>query len=171
MRRLGMAIALSGLAGAFSSLAGGACLAQEALTPPSGAKQLFELAADGVQVYVCEAKDQGFAWVFQEPAATLFDAQGRQVGTHSKGPTWALADSSSATGEAIGKQASRQQGSVPWLLLRVKTHEGSGRLSEAAYIRRVDTKGGDAPAGGCDAAHKGETARIRYSATYQFFGQ
>lgn len=145
--------------------------AQEALSPPAGAKQLFEFAADGVQVYVCDAKDQSYAWIFQEPSATLFDAQGRQVGTHFKGPTWTLADSSSATGEVIGKQAAPQQGAVPWLLLRVKAHEGSGKLGDAAYIRRVDTKGGAEPAGGCDAAHKGETARIRYSAIYQFFGQ
>jgi hypothetical protein len=169
MKRLGLTIALSSLA-ALSCLAGGAW-AQEPLAPPSGAKQLLELGADGVQVYVCEAKDQGFAWVFQEPAAVLFDAQGRQVGTHFKGPTWTLADSSSATGEVIGKQAAPQSGAIPWLLLKVKTHEGAGRLSDAAFIRRVETKCCAEPAGGCDATHNGETARIRYSATYQFFGQ
>ncbi len=168
MKHPGLAVLLSCLAGVALS---GQSWAQEPLAPPSGAKQLFEFGADGVQVYVCAAKDQGFAWVFQEPAAVLFDAQGRQVGTHFKGPTWALADASSATGEVIGKQAAPQQGSVPWLLLRVKTHGGSGRLSDAAYIRRVETKGGAEPVGGCDSAHKGETARIRYSATYQFFGQ
>jgi hypothetical protein len=43
-------------------------------------------------------------------------------------------------------------------------------LSTAAFIRRADTKGGVAPTTGCDAAHRGEQARIRYSALYQFYG-
>jgi len=38
-------------------------------------------------------------------------------------------------------------------------------------IRRVDTDGGAEPAGGCDTARTGETVRVPYSATYQFFGQ
>ncbi|WP_036255689.1 DUF3455 domain-containing protein [Methylocapsa acidiphila] len=163
MKRLILALAVCGLADGV--------MAEESLTPPADAKLLFELGADGIQVYACEAKDQGFAWVFQEPAANLFDAEGRQIGTHSKGPSWTLSDSSSATAELIAKQAAAQKGAVPWLLLKVKTHDGAGRLANAAYIRRIDTKGGAEPASGCDAAHKGEAARIRYSATYQFFGQ
>jgi len=164
MKRFGIAVALS-------SLACGAIAQEKPLTPPEGAKPLFELTAHGVQVYACEEKDKAYAWVFQEPAATLFDAEGRQVGTHSKGPTWTLSDGSSVTAEVISKQASPQQGAVPWLLLDVKSHEGSGRLTDAAYILRVDTRGGAEPAGGCEESQKGETARIRYSASYKFFGK
>jgi len=44
-------------------------------------------------------------------------------------------------------------------------------LSPVAFIRRADTKGGVAPAAGCDAAHRGEAGpRVRYYALYQFFG-
>jgi hypothetical protein len=148
-----------------------AAMAQEPLAPPAGAKRLLEVSAHGVQIYVCEPKDQGFAWVFDAPDATLFDAQGRQIGTHSNGPTWKLADGSEVLGEVIAKQPSPNQGSIPWLLLKVKSHQGSGQLGAATTVRRIETKGGAEPSGGCDAAHKGEVARVGYSATYQFFGQ
>ena len=62
-----------------------------------------------------------------------------------------------------------EPGAIQWLLLRVKSRQGSGPLSTAAYIRRIDTKGGAAPKTGCDAHHLSEQARMRYSATYQFF--
>ena len=105
------------------------------------------------------------------PDATLFDAQGRQIGTPSKGPTWKLANGSEVLGKIIAKQPSPNQGSIPWLLLKVKSHQGSGQLAAATTVRRIETKGGAEPSGGCDAAHKGEVARVGYSATYQFFGQ
>jgi len=151
-------------------------MAQDASAPPSGARKLFEFRADGVQIYVCKPKDealkdQNFAWVFDAPEAVLFNADGKQAGTHFKGPAWKLNDGSSVTGEVSAKQPSPKQGSVPWLLLKVKSHQGTGALDAVTIIRRVDTDGGTEPAGGCDMAHKGETARVPYSATYQFFGQ
>jgi len=162
MRGIGVAMILCGVTAA--------ALAQDALSPPAGVKQLLEVSADGVQMYVCEAKDKGFAWVFDAPDATLFDAQGRQIGTHFKGPTWKLTDGSEVVGEVIAKQPSPNQGSIPWVLLKVKTHQGSGQLATVTIVRRIDTNGGVEPSGGCDAAHKGEVARVGYSATYQFFG-
>jgi hypothetical protein len=56
-----------------------------------------------------------------------------------------------------------------WARLRAKSHEGSGQLSTVAFIRRAKTKGGTAPAAGCDASHISEQARMRHSAEYQFF--
>lgn len=149
----------------------GPSLAQDA----SPGKLLLEAAADGVQIYSCQPKEQGFAWVFVAPEAALFNAGGRQIGTHSKGltskgPTWTLADGSSVVGELVSKQPAPQPGSIPWLSLRAISHQGSGALAGVATIRRIDTKGGVEPAEGCDSAHIGEVARMRYSATYQFFG-
>jgi hypothetical protein len=151
-------------------------MAQDASAPPSGARKLFEFRADGVQIYVCKRKDealkeQNFAWVFDAPEAVLFNADGKQAGTHFKGPAWKLIDGSSVTGEVSAKQPSPKQGSIPWLLLKVKSHQGTGALDAVTIIRRVDTDGGTEPAGGCDTTHTGETVRVPYSATYQFFGQ
>ena len=64
---------------------------------------------------------------------------------------------------------SPEPGAIPWLLLRATSHEGSGQLSTVAFIWRANTKGGAAPAAGCDASHFPEQARMRYSAEYQFF--
>ena len=154
----------------------GSAMAQDASAPPSGARKLFEFRADGVQIYVCKRKDealkeQNFAWVFDAPEAVLFNADGKQAGTHFKGSAWKLIDGSSVTGEVSAKQPSPKQGSIPWLLLKVKSHQGTGALDAVTIIRRVDTDGGTEPAGGCDTTHTGETVRVPYSATYQFFGQ
>jgi len=158
------------------SVLSGSAMAQDALAPPSGARKLFEFSADGVQIYVCKLKDeaqkeQGFAWVFEAPEAVLFDTQGKEAGTHFKGPAWKLNDGSSVTGELSAKQPSPKPSSVPWLLLKVKSHQGTGALDPVHFVRRVDTDGGAEPTGACDAVHNGEIARIPYSATYQFFGE
>jgi len=150
-------------------VSGVAYAADELVPPPKGAPLLLEVEADGVQIYTCEAKDQGFAWVFKAPEANLFDKQGRQIGTHFAGPSWKFADGS-VVGELAARADAPASGAIPWLLLKPKSHEGSGVPANTAFIRRADTKGGAAPAAGCDAAHKGEQARIRYYALYQFFG-
>jgi len=85
------------------------------------------------------------------------------------GPTWSTDDGSEVVGEVVAKADAPEPGAIQWLLLRVKSHQGSGPLSGVAYIRRSDTKGGAAPKTGCDAHHLSEQARMRYSATYQFF--
>ena len=147
---------------------GGTALAEEATAPPKGSTSLLEVLGDGVQVYSCDATDRGYAWVFRRPEAALFDAQGRQIGSHGAGPSWTLADSSTVTGEKVAEAASPDPHAIPWLLLRVNSHDGTGQLADAAWVRRTNTVGGQAPGAGCDPAHAGETARIRYSAMYQF---
>jgi hypothetical protein len=140
-----------------------------AVAPPEGSTPVLELVADGVQIYTCDAKEGGFDWSFTAPEANLFDKQGRQVGTHFAGPTWKIDDGSEAVGEVVAKADAPEPRGIQWLLLRAKSHQGSGVLSTVAYIRRTETKGGLPPSTGCDATHKSQQARMRYSATYQFF--
>jgi hypothetical protein len=155
---------------AFASvLVVGVAHAEEAVPPPQGSALVLEAIADGVQIYACEAKDQGFEWVFKAPEATLFDKQGRQIGTHFTGPTWKTDNGGAVVGEVAARADAPDKGSIPWLLLRAKSHDGTGTLSTVAFIRRAETKGGAAPGAGCDAGHRGEQARMRYSAIYQFF--
>jgi Protein of unknown function (DUF3455) len=143
---------------------------QAAVALPAGSRPLLEVRAEGVQVYRCESKPEGFEWKFKAVEANLFDNQGRQIGIHSDGPTWKMDDSSEVVGEVVERTSSPDPGAIQWLLLRVKSHEGLGSLSQAAFIRRTDTKGGVAPKTGCDANHLSQEARMRYSAIYQFFG-
>jgi hypothetical protein len=155
---------------AFMAAAGVAHAADPLVPAPQGAPLLLEVAADGVQIYTCEAKGQGFEWVFKAPEANLFDAKGLQVGTHFAGPSWKASDGSVVVGEVAARADAPAGGAIPWLLLRPKSKEGTGVLSGVAFVRRADTKGGVAPAAGCDAAHSGQQARVRYYALYQFFG-
>lgn len=151
---------------------GGARAAQAdegAVPPPEGTALVLAVGADGVQIYACEANGKGFAWVFKDPEAALFDDDGRQIGTHSAGPTWKASDGSTVVGEVVATADAPDGDAIPWLLLRAKSHQGSGILRDVTYIRRSETTGGVAPETGCDASHVAEQARMRYSATYEFF--
>lgn len=144
--------------------------AQDAqVMPPAGSVSVLEVVADGVQVYACEARNGGtLAWVFKGPEALLFDAAGRQVGTHGAGPHWLLADGSKTVGSVAGTAPAPRPGAIPWLLLRATPEAAPGRLRDAAWIRRFDTEGGTAPAGRCEP---GDAARMRYSARYTFYAR
>jgi opacity protein-like surface antigen len=146
-----------------------AAAAAALVPPPAGAKKLLEVAGDGVQIYACAEAAGKYTWAFKGPDANLYDAQGRQVGTHFAGPSWKLDDGSMVTAETLDKADAPRGAGVQWLLLKVKSHSGSGALDAADLIRRADTRGGLAPKTGCDAAHVGATARMHNTATYQFF--
>jgi Protein of unknown function (DUF3455) len=143
---------------------------QSGVAPPDGSMLLLEVEADGVQIYQCESKPTGFEWKFKTVEANLFDNQGQQIGTHGGGPTWKMDDGSEVVGEVVERADASDPSAIQWLLLRVKSDDGLGILSKAAFIRRTHTKGGVAPKRGCDASHLSQQARMRYSAIYQFFG-
>src|SRR5690349_19650250 len=118
---------------------------QTAVAPPQGSTPLLEVGAEGVQVYTCESKQAGFEWKYKVPEAYLFDKEGRQIGTHTDGPIWKIDDGSEVAGEVVARAEAPEPGAIQWLLLRVKSHKGSGTLSQAALIRRTDTRGGEPP--------------------------
>lgn len=151
-------------------LAGTMPMKAEEVPPPAGAPLVLEALADGVQIYVCEARDNGFTWTFKAPEATLVDHQGRPAGSHFAGPSWKSIDGSSIVGEVLAKADAADATAIPWLLLRAKSHEGSGVLTPVTYIRRAATKGGVAPSTGCDSSHVATEVRIPYTAVYQFYG-
>jgi len=154
---------------ALALAAAGSALGQPVLAP-AGQARLLSLGAHGVQVYACEARDAGFAWVFKGPEAVLFDEAGREVGSHGAGPFWRLADGSRVEGDVTGNAPSPEAGAIPWLLLRTRAKEGEGALARVDWIRRIDTRGGLAPRDPCDAGKLGSVARMRYSAVYEFLG-
>jgi hypothetical protein len=158
-----------GAAAAITLAAGAAFAAEPLVPPPTGAPLLLEAMGDGVQIYVCEAKDQGFAWSLKAPEAKLTDKAGRQVATHFAGPTWKANDGSAIVGEVVAR-ADASSAAIPWLLLRAKSHDGTGTFAAVDFVRRSLTKDGVAPAAGCDAAHRGAEQRVTYSALYQFYG-
>jgi len=138
-------------------------------TPPATAHLVQEVYATGVQIYSCEAGEQGPTWIFKSPEANLANAQGQMVGKHFAGPSWKNNDGSLVVGEVVAKENAAKAGDIPWLLLKGKSHEGSGVWSRVTYVRRTDTSGGVAPKDGCEAAHTGQLLRVPYKATYQFY--
>jgi len=125
--------------------------------------------AKGVQIYTCTVSNGAFAWTLKAPDASLHDAKGQLIGKHFAGPSWQANDGSTVVGEPLNVSPSPSPHAIPWLVLRAKSHSGSGDLAQVAYIVRTQTEGGVAPAAGCDAGHAGAEARIPYSAVYLFF--
>lgn len=142
---------------------------QQDVAAPPGARLVLEAPAQGVQVYTCEKATDGYRWAFKAPDAALFDATGRQIGTHFAGPSWQLEDGSKIVGQVVAQAPAPAPHAIAWLLLRVKAHDGKGILSGVDLVRRVDTQGGVAPDSGCDAAQAATQARMRYTARYLFY--
>jgi hypothetical protein len=136
----------------------------ESLRPPAGEHLRAHAHASGKQIYVCD----GSKWILSGPDAKLFDEAGQGVGSHFVGPTWQWSDSSQGTGRTIAS-ATPDPDSIPWLLLIATGHSGDGVMRNVVSIQRLQTKGGKAPATGCAASHRGEQARIPYTADYYFY--
>ena len=133
-------------------------------------QQLYlQLHAQGDQIYTCKSESTQFAWTFKAPEAQLTDAKGKPFGKHFAGPTWQSNDGSSVTGTLVAKADAGDAGSIPWLLLRVSGRQGDGILARAKTIQRVNTKGGQPPATGCDVDHINQEVRSAYSADYNFY--
>jgi hypothetical protein len=139
------------------------------LQPPAGEQLLVQVHAKGDQVYTCKGDAAQFAWTLKAPDAKLFDKDGKPFGKHFAGPSWEANDGSRVTGKAIANVPSPDADSIPWLLVNIVSHEGTGVLSHATSIQRLNTIGGKAPAAGCDASHVGQEVRVSYSADYLFY--
>jgi hypothetical protein len=142
-----------------------------ALAVPAGATLATHFRGVGAQVYACTAVTgtTTYAWTLQKPDAKLLDHKGAPAGTHGAGPSWTAKDGSVVTGAKAAQADAPTPDAVPWLLLRATSTSGKGRFSPVTFIQRVATKGGKAPATGCDAAHDGAELRVDYSADYYFY--
>jgi hypothetical protein len=141
------------------------------LQVPSGQELLFKMVGQGAQIYECQAKADGvFEWTLKAPDAVLLNDQGKTSGKHYAGPTWEADDSSRVVGQLKEKSIAPDQNAIPWLLLEVKSHQGSGRFSSVNWIQRLETTGGKAPIEGCDRSHSQSQIRVSYTANYLFYG-
>jgi len=139
------------------------------LQPPADEQFLLQVHAKGDQLYTCKGHDAQFTWTLKGPDAQLFDKDGKAFGKHFAGPSWEANDGSRVTGKAVANAPALEANSIPWLLVTVISHDGSGVLSRATSIQRVNTHGGQAPAASCDASHVGQEVRVAYSADYRFY--
>jgi hypothetical protein len=138
--------------------------------PDDGSRLLFAGKATGVQIYVCAAKpDGGFEWKLRAPDAEVVNESNEKL-RHYAGPTWEAADGSKVVGEVKAK-AQVDAATIPWLLLGAKANAGSGLLTHARWIQRLDTKGGKAPDAGCTSKDtENVESRVPYTAVYRIWG-
>jgi uncharacterized protein DUF3455 len=139
------------------------------LQAPANEQLFLQVRAKGDQVYTCKSDGAQFAWTLKAPDAQLFDKDGKPFGKHFAGPSWESNDSSRVTGKAIADAPSPDPDAIPWLLVKIVSHDGNGVLSRATTIQRLNTKGGKPSASGCDASHVGQEVRVPYSADYLFY--
>ena len=138
-----------------------------AVLKPSGVSVYLEVPATGVQIYSCGKNAAGaWAWNFTGPEAELFDTQKKQIGKHYGGPTWEGMDGGKVVGAV--KASAPGVNAIPWLLLDIKSREGSGIFTQAREILRIATVGGIAPSESCDETRSGQESRVPYTATYLF---
>jgi Protein of unknown function (DUF3455) len=156
-------------AGFLFSLSANAWQVPKELQPPTNEQLLLQMHAKGDQIYTCKGDGAQFTWVLKAPEAQLTDKSGKPFGKHFAGPSWEANDGSRVTGKAAANAPSPDADSIPWLLVTVVSHKGEGVLARVTSIQRVNTKGGKAPASGCDAAHAGQEERAPYFADYVFF--
>ena len=160
----------------------------ENLQVPAEYKPYLIARAYGTQNYSCLPSGAGFAWTLFGPQATLFDDDLDQAMTHylSPNPTeagtpratwqhsrdtstlWALAVATSSDPAFVAP------GAIPWLKLQVVGAQFGPdfghRLTATAFIQRVTTGGGIAPATGCAvSADVGKQALVPYTADYVFY--
>ena len=139
---------------------------------PNGNTRVATFYAEGVQKYKAKPVAGGFEWAFVAPQADLYDISNKKIGTHSAGPTWQLIGS---TTDSIYAQAftpaktasSSDPGSIDWLQLKPKDGKlPTGLFTNVAYIQRIATKGGKAPA--IQPVSATDIVEVKYSAIYRF---
>jgi Protein of unknown function (DUF3455) len=143
-----------------------------ALQPPAGYTVAFTAKATGVQIYTSTA-DSGVApkWVFEAPLAELNGSKG--VIHHYAGPSWEAADGSKVVRDTdtpvTSVPAKRASTDIPWLLVKVTADPAAGVLNKVAYVQRISTQGGVAPAK--PPTRVGTKVGVPYTATYVFYNK
>jgi hypothetical protein len=141
---------------------------------PNGNTRIATYYAEGVQKYKSQVKAGSnpvtYEWVFVAPQADLYDAGNKKVGTHGAGPFWQLSAADTIFAQQYNPPktaASPEPATIDWLLLMPKTGKtASGIFANVAYIQRIATQGGKAPAAAPLSAD--QTVEIKYTAVYRF---
>ena len=140
------------------------------LQVPTDRRLVFKSPARGVQIYTCQqipADQAQFEWKLKAPDAKLFDAQGKVVGKHYAGPTWEANDGSKIVAVVTAKEQA-PNGSIPWLLLQVKSATGNGKFTNIKWVQRLNTTNG-IPSPECNRDRLNTEISIPYTADYYFY--
>ncbi len=141
---------------------------------PNGNTRIATYYAEGVQKYKSQVKAGSnpvtYEWVFIAPQADLYDAGNKKVGTHGAGPFWQLSAADTIFAQQFNPPKTApgtEPATIDWLLLMPKAGKTpSGVFANVAYIQRIATQGGKAPATAPVSAD--QTVDIKYTAVYRF---
>lgn len=144
----------------------------EAVKVPASHVVSMETAAAGNITYQCRTKKDmpgQYEWVFVGPEAPLADRSGKLVGKYYGPPaTWESNDGSKVTGTQVAV-APNGTGNIPLQLVKANPAMGMGAMQGVAYIQRVATEGGVAPAAPCGQMVEGQKQVVTYRADYIFW--
>lgn len=134
---------------------------------PDHVEPVLRLHAKGVQVFRCEPRGSGYAWVFRLPEADLFDAGGRAVVRHGANFSFEHADGSRLLGTVVDFDEAPRATDLRWLLLSVRSF-GQGTLAGVTHVQRLNTRGGMPPPR-CEASQQNRLLRVDFSADFVFY--
>jgi hypothetical protein len=147
----------------MSAAAASAAELPEAVAAPD-ALAVMEVHAEGAQIYECKGDaGGGLSWQFREPIALLIQ-DGRTIGKHYAGLTWAIKDSM-IVAKAVGRAPGASAKDIPWVKLEVTERHGGWPLSDVTTVQRINTVGGNLE-GACQKV--GDLRAEAYSADYVF---
>ena len=162
------------------ALALGACAAPmmkapdvpAAIAVPPGHNVAMTAVGAGDLAYECRAKAGAatdYEWAFVGPDAVLY-SQDRTatIGKYYGGPTWESSDGSKVTGKQLAVSPGKP-GAIPLQLVQANPSTGTGAMTNVAYIQRLNTQGGTAPATPCSASNVGKKETVKYQADYVFY--
>jgi hypothetical protein len=131
----------------------------------------FKLSGNGVHVYECRlgvTDPASYVWSFVAPDATLYEGARSAARLASPNLLESTDDRSSVSGVVRSSQSAGAN-NLPWTVMRARPVGDSGLFAGVTSIQRVNTSGGIAPAGGCNADNVGSEARVSFSADYYFY--
>lgn len=144
----------------------------DAVKVPAGHRVALESVGIGEITYECRAKAGAagaFEWVFVSPKADLNSRAGMRLGSYYGPPaTWLANDGSAITGTQLAVSP-HGTGNIPLQLVKANPATGQGAMSGMAYVQRVATRGGVAPAATCDGSALGRKELVKYQADYVFW--
>lgn len=134
------------------------------LAVPAGSRPVAHYYAAGDQRWFW----LGNAWLNLGPDATLYEdaALRHAVGTHPFNAVWQATTGSSLVGQ-VQQSCDVGGGAIAWQLFQTVSHEGGGIFRQVAYVQRIRTAGGVAPAQA--GTTYGETQRVPFTAEFYYY--
>jgi hypothetical protein len=134
---------------------------------PSTHQPTLQLASRGVQIFRCEKRDTGPAWVFRQPQADLLDSSGKTVGKHGANFSFEHDDGSRLVSTIVAYDEASKPTDLRWLLLTTRSF-GKGALENVSHVQRVNTAGGMPPVR-CENSQLNQLLRVDFTSDFVFY--